>query len=156
MRIHLIWVGKTKEPWLRQGVDHYLNRLKHYLQVKVSEVRAWKKGAGTKASENLRNEGKALLKAIPSGAYVIAMDIKGKMLDSPGLAAMLTDLEDRGTRDLAIIIGGDQGLSPDVIAAADMRLSLSPMTFTHDMARLILAEQLYRACTIRAGQPYHH
>ena len=155
LKIHLVWVGKTREAWLRQGIDHYLDRLRRYLPVRVSEVRPVKK-TGRNAGHALRNEAMALARAVSPGAHVIAMDVKGKMLDSPGLAALLTGIEDRGARELAMLIGGDRGLGAEILDQADMRLSLSPLTFTHEMARLILVEQLYRACTIRAGQPYHH
>ena len=104
----------------------------------------------------MKREAKYIVRAIPRGAFIIVLDIRGRMLDSPGLARRLTDLETRGTRDLVMVIGGALGLAPDIIRMADERLSLSPMTFTHDMSRLILAEQIYRACTIRAGEPYHH
>ncbi len=156
LNIHLVWVERTKEPWLKKGIDFYISRLKHYLGVKVSEVRPRKKTGGMRPKETMRCEAEALLKVIPERAFVIAMDIRGKMMDSPGLAELLTKMEDMGTRELVMVIGGSMGLSPEVISRADLSLSLSSMTFTHDMTRLILLEQLYRACTIRAGQPYHH
>ena len=104
----------------------------------------------------MRCEAEALLRAVSDRAFVIALDAGGKMMDSPRLAGLLTRMEETGTRDLAMIIGGSMGLAPEILSRADMTLSLSPMTFTHDMTRLILLEQLYRACTIRSGQPYHH
>lgn len=84
------------------------------------------------------------------------LDIKGRSIDSPGLAKLLTTLEVKGVRDLAVLIGGPFGLAQELLDRADTRLSLSRLTFTHEMARLICLEQLYRACTIRAGEPYHH
>lgn len=104
----------------------------------------------------MEQEGLALLKALPKGARVVVLDIRGKAMSSEALARFLQKEADSGTRDLCFIIGGAYGLSHEVLKAAHLRLSLSPMTFTHDMSRLILLEQLYRAATINAGEPYHH
>ena len=126
------------------------------MRAQVLQVRGFRPARGMGPGEIMKREGKHIVRAIPKGAFTVALDIKGQMLDSPGLAKKLTELEARGIRDLVMVIGGALGLAPDIIKMADERLSLSPMTFTHDMSRLILAEQIYRACSIRAGEPYHH
>ncbi len=149
-------MDKTRNTWLRTGIEHYIEKIEHYVRVQVLQVRGVRFARNMKSDEVMKREAKSIVKALPKGTFTIALDVKGKMLDSPGLARMLTDLEARGVRDLAMVIGGASGLAPEIIKRADKRLSLSPMTFTHDMARLILVEQIYRACTIKAGEPYHH
>ena len=156
MRLSLLWVDKTKDAWLRAGIEHYIGKIEHYMPVQVLQVRGVRHTRGMDPEDFMKREAGSIIKALPKRAFVIALDVKGRMPGSPGLAKMLTDLEQRGIRDLTMVIGGALGLAPDLIEMADVRLSLSPMTFTHDMTRLILAEQIYRACTIRAGEPYHH
>lgn len=126
------------------------------MNVQAKEVRSQVRSAKMDVKEALRLEAQSLLKALPEGAFSVALDQRGRMLDSPGLAGFLTDLDEKGVRDLAIFVGGHFGLAPELLERADTTLSLSRMTFTHEMARLILVEQIYRACTIRAGEPYHH
>ena len=156
LRLSLIWVDKTRDSWLRAGIEHYIEKIEHYIRVQVLQVRGVRFARKMKPDEVMKCEAESIVKALPKGAFTIALDVKGRMLDSPGLAGMMTDLETRGVRDLAMVIGGASGLAPEIIKRADKRLSLSLMTFTHDMARLILLEQIYRACTINAGEPYHH
>ena len=156
MRLSLIWVDKTRDTWLRTGIEHYIEKIEHYVRIHVLQVRGVRFARKMKPDEVMKREAKSIVKALPKGAFTVAMDVKGRMLDSPGLAGMLTDLEARGVRDLAMVIGGASGLAPEIIKKADKRLSLSLMTFTHDMTRLILVEQIYRAYTIKAGEPYHH
>ena len=156
LRLTLIWVDKTKEPWLRTGIGLYLSRLRRYLEVTVKEVKGCPHLPRSDPKKILEFEAAAIRKAIPRGAATIALHENGRGLDSPGLAWLLTAAETKGVRDLAMITGGPSGLNEDLIKNSDDRLSLSLMTFTHEMARLILLEQLYRACTIRAGWPYHH
>jgi 23S rRNA (pseudouridine1915-N3)-methyltransferase len=154
--LSLIWIDKTRDAWLRAGIEHYIKKIEHYLHVQVLQVRGVRFARNMKTDEVMKREAKSIVKVLPKGVFTVALDVKGRMVDSPGLARMLTDLEARGVRDLAMVIGGASGLAPEIIKRADKRLSLSPMTFTHDMARLILVEQIYRACTIKAGEPYHH
>jgi 23S rRNA (pseudouridine1915-N3)-methyltransferase len=154
--LSLIWIDKTRDVWLRAGIEHYIKKIEHYLHVQILQVRGVRFVRNMRPDEVMKREARSIIKALPKGTFTVALDIKGRMLDSPGLARMLTDLETRGVRDLAMVIGGASGLAPEIIKRADKRLSLSPMTFTHDMARLILVEQIYRACTIKAGEPYHH
>jgi 23S rRNA (pseudouridine1915-N3)-methyltransferase len=154
--LSLIWIDKTRDVWLRAGIEHYIKKIEHYLHVQILQVRGVRFVRNMRPDEVMKREARSIIKALPKGTFTVALDVKGRMLDSPGLARMLTDLETRGVRDLAMVIGGASGLAPEIIKRADKRLSLSPMTFTHDMARLILVEQIYRACTIKADEPYHH
>ncbi len=153
LKFKFIWAGHTKEAWLAQGIEEYLSRIKRYHATDVVETKTRK---GKTKKEMIRDEGTALCRALPPRAFNIALDERGKMLSSTGLASLIGRIEDEGRRELAFVIGGAYGLSKEVLDACSMTLSLSPMTFTHDMARLILAEQVYRACTIRAGTAYHH
>ena len=156
MRLSLIWIDKTRDAWLKAGIEHYIEKIEHYIRVQVLQVRGVRFARNMRPDEVMKREAKSITKVLPKGGFTVALDVKGRMLDSPGLAGLLTDLEARGIKDMAMVIGGASGLAPEIIKKADESLSLSPMTFTHDMARLILVEQIYRACTINAGEPYHH
>ena len=156
LRLSLIWIDKTRDAWLKAGIEHYIEKIEHYIRVQVLQVRGVRFARNMRPDEVIKREAKSITKVLPKGGFTVALDVKGRMLDSPGLAGLLTDLEARGIKDMAMVIGGASGLAPEIIKRADESLSLSPMTFTHDMARLILVEQIYRACTINAGEPYHH
>jgi len=156
LRLSLIWLDKTRDTWLRAGIEYYIEKIEHYIRVQVLQLRGVRSVRKMKPHEVMNREAEYIIRALPKGAFTVAMDVRGRMLDSPGLASMLTELETRGVEDMAMLIGGAFGLAPEVLDRANMRLSLSPMTFTHDIARLILVEQIYRACTINAGEPYHH
>ena len=158
MQIHIIAVGKIKEKFLREGFDEFEKRLRPYLNLKIVELTEEKRSASASPSaENtaIVKEGERILSAIPSGAYVIALDVGGASLSSLELAGFLRLRELAGKNQITFIIGGDLGLSPKVLSQSDMQLSFSKMTFTHQMARLLLMEQIYRACRINSGEPYH-
>ena len=149
-------MDKTRESWLNSGVQNYINRIKKYVSVDIKECKGIKYNKKMDLDKILDKEGEKLMKAIPKGAFKIVLDQRGEMLDSKGLASFFISLENQGTRDIALIIGGPLGLSKDLVERADLLFSLSRLTFPHDFARLILAEQVYRAFTIKAGEPYHH
>ncbi len=155
MKIYLLWPGKIKARWLQDGLEFYLKKLGNYYQVKLQQTKA-AKGNVKKRQEIVEKEGAFLKRAVPQGCYKIALDLHGKSLSSEELAFMLKNREEQGSRRLAFIIGGAYGLSQAVLQDCDFSMSLSRLTFTHEMARLILMEQLYRAATINAGSPYHH
>jgi len=155
LRLNFIWAGHTREAWLAQGIEKYLNRIKKYHALNVVETKA-PKGKSGKREKIIMLESEGLEKALPQRAFSIALDERGKMLSSRGLADLISRVEADGIRDVAFVIGGPYGLHRNFASGCSIMLSLSPMTFTHDMARLILAEQVYRACTIRVGAPYHH
>ena len=148
-----IAVGKLREKhWLAAQAE-YARRLTHYTDFNLIEVKD-AVGKSLPDAVAMAREGEQLLAAVPRGARVVGLDPGGKPMSSPDLAAWLqTQLEAHG--NLAFLIGGPLGFDPAVTAAAHDRLSLSPLTFTHEIARVLLLEQLYRAFTILNGEPYH-
>ncbi|MFA5331005.1 MAG: 23S rRNA (pseudouridine(1915)-N(3))-methyltransferase RlmH [Methanoregula sp.] len=157
MQLFLIAVGKIKERFLQDGIAEYEKRLRPYVKLEIVEIADEKRGVHASAGQEQLvkdREGARILAAVPGGAYVVALDVRGKELSSEGLAARFRDWQLSGTH-VAMLIGGDLGLSEAVIARADSRLSISPMTFTHQMVRMIILEQIYRACRINSGEPYH-
>ena len=158
MQIRVIAVGKIKEKYLQDGIAEYVKRLRPYAKVQIVEIAEEKRPASTTLSIEriaLEKEGDRILAAIPDGSFVISLDVKGLSWSSEELAASFREWELSGQNQLAFVIGGDLGLSPAVLARSDLRLSLSKMTFTHPMARLLLMEQVYRAFRIIRGKPYH-
>ena len=145
MRFTILCVGKLKEEYMRKAVADYVLRLSKYAKTEVVEV----------GESDIPGEGDALLKRIAPGSCVIAMDLHGKMIDSPALASWIAQKTLSGTSHFTFVIGGSDGIDARLCKVADLRLCLSPMTFTHQMTRLILAEQLYRAMKINAGEKYH-
>ena len=151
--ITIVAVGKLRERHWRTAQEAYVQRLQHYTNLGLIEVKDVV-GKSQTDSVAVAREGERLLAAVPRGARVIAMTAGGQKMTSPGLSDYLqAQLETYG--ELAFLIGGPLGIDPAVAAAAPERLSLSPLTFTHEMARVILLEQLYRAFTILHGEPYH-
>ncbi len=145
MRFKVIAVGRVKEPTIRAAIDEYAKRLGHYAPVSEVEV---KDGAGPQVSQ-------AIAKVLGPRDYVVALTIDGTMRSSEELASRLDVLANRAV-DVAFLIGGADGLPGELVKRADETLSFSRMTFPHRIARLLLMEQLYRAMTIRKGEPYHH
>jgi 23S rRNA (pseudouridine1915-N3)-methyltransferase len=158
MQIRIIAVGKIKEKYLQDGIAEYEKRLRPYVKLQIIELGEEKRPVSASASEEStakEKEGERILSAVPSGSYVVALDVKGLSWSSEDLAEAFRAWELAGKSQVAFVIGGDLGLSPAVISRSDCRLSLSKMTFTHPMARLLLLEQVYRACRIKSGEPYH-
>lgn len=155
MRLEFLFLGKTKEAYLAAGIDDFLGRLRHYAEpsVRIIKDRAQRKGEPDDLFKE--EEGKLLLGHVPKGGCLVALDRTGAQLSSEDLAGLLGRWENEGRRCVAFLIGGSLGLPRSVLDKADQVLSLSKMTFTHDMTRLLLAEQLYRAFSIRAGTGYH-
>ena len=156
MKITLLTVGKTDVPWVREGLDIYVSRLSHYVPFCVKELPELK-NAGTLSREQIKEkEGRALLGQIAPGDLLTLLDDKGQEMTSVQWASALEELLVRGTQNLVFAVGGAYGFSPEVYRRADRKLSLSRMTFSHQMVRVIFAEQLYRAFSILRGEPYHH
>lgn len=158
LNITIITVGKLKEKYLIQGINEYLKRLTSYAKVEVIEL------ADEKAPENMsdsemeqvkQKEGDRILSKISEDTHVIALAIEGKMKSSEQLAAEIERLGTYGKSKIAFVIGGSLGLSNDVMKRANDTLSFSKMTFPHQLMRLILVEQIYRAFRINRGEPYH-
>ena len=158
MHISIICVGKIKEKYLKLGIDEFSKRLSKYCKFEVIEL------DDEKAPENLSDkemlmikekEGKKILSKIKDNSYVIALAIDGKNLSSEELAETINNLGVRGKSHIVFIIGGSLGLSDEVLKRANYKLSFSKMTFPHQLMRLILLEQVYRAYRINNGEPYH-
>lgn len=155
LKIYLLWPGKTKVSWLQDGIEFYLKKLRNYYQVKLTATRA-ARGRGKRKTDILEKEAEYMRKALPQRGYRVALDLKGKPLSSEELARFIKKVEETGVRNLTFIIGGAYGMAPGLLNECDFSIALSRMTFTHEMSRLILLEQLYRAAGINAGSPYHH
>lgn len=156
MKIVIIAVGRTTTGYINEGINHYMDRLRHYLPVEllvIPDVKATK--AMTEAKQK-DAEGKAILAALQPSDNVILLDERGRQKTSREFSEMIVEKMNRGLRRLVFVIGGPYGFSADVYARADSQLSLSRMTFTHEMVRLFFTEQVYRAMTIIRGEPYHH
>lgn len=155
MRIEIIFPGKTKEDYLVRGIDDFTARLRRHLEVEIRALKAPRPGKNDDEQRLMAEEGRLLLARIPDQALVVALDPGGRLLTSPELAEKLTAWQEEGRNHLVFLVGGHLGLAPAVLRRADFTLSLSPLTFTHEMARLLLLEQLYRAWNIKLGTGYH-
>jgi 23S rRNA (pseudouridine1915-N3)-methyltransferase len=155
MRITVLWVGKTRSSFLAEGLAHYSRLIARYGPFETRAVRESPIPPRADPARVLAEEGERLLTACPPGAHPVALDRCGQALDSPALAAYIKRRRDEGVKHLVFAIGGPLGLAEAVTAGAQLVLSLSSFTLTHEMARLILLEQLYRAETILRGEPYH-
>jgi len=158
MEINIIAVGKIKENYLHEGINEFIKRLQPYTRVNITEVsdeRIPNNPSEAEVKQIKEREGERILGSLTGDTYLIALDVKGKPITSPGLAKSIQNLQLKGHSSISFIIGGALGLSPTVVKKADYCLSLSHMTFTHQMARLILIEQIYRAFKIIRGEPYH-
>ncbi|MDF2485023.1 MAG: hypothetical protein K0R46_1191 [Herbinix sp.] len=158
MKVTLICVGKLKEKYLTQGVEEYVKRLSRYCNLEIIEL------ADEKTPDNAsdvmeeiikKKEGERILKALKEESYCIALAIEGAMLSSEELATKIDTLGVSGTSHISLIIGGSLGLSDEVLKRSDYKLSFSKMTFPHQLMRMILLEQIYRAYRIISNQPYH-
>lgn len=156
MKITLLTVGKTDKDWVRQGLDIYMSRLKHYIPFSIVEIPELKNVSALNKDQIKSKEGELILKNIRPTDDVILLDEKGKQYTSVELAKIIQDKISYAGKDIIFIIGGAYGFSDSVYQRANSKLSLSKMTFSHQMVRAIFAEQIYRAFTIMRGEPYHH
>lgn len=156
MRIHLIFVGKTGFRDLEEAIGRYVERLRHYCSVEEHYIRAEKITAAVSEELVRAREAERIRKVLSDRrGHLIICDGGGREFDSTGFSRFLEKLINSGVPDLRLVIGGPVGVSGELLKSADSVLSFSKMTFPHDMARLILVEQLYRAFTIMKGEPYH-
>ncbi len=158
MKITIVCAGKIKEKYLTAGIAEFMKRLGPFAQVEIREVHEEKMPDNPSAAEKeqvLIREGEKLLKLVPEGSYLFVLDVFGKEKSSEELAASMDKLGLSGRSHITFLIGGAFGLSTAVRQAADERLSFSRMTFTHQMVRLLLVEQIYRAFKINRGEKYH-
>lgn len=158
LSVKFICVGRMRERFYAEAFQEYAKRLQSYCKLQLAEPAEVKLGDGPSAREisaALDKEGAEILAAIPEGSYVVALCVEGKELPSEAMAQLLAQRENSGKPKLCFIIGGSYGLSPRVKARADLKLSMSQMTFPHHLARVMLIEQLYRGFKIKEGSQYH-
>ncbi len=156
MKIALIVVGKTSQPYLTEGIDEYVSRIKRYMPFELYVIPELKNTRNLTMEQQKNREGDAILKTLQHGDCVILLDEHGKELTSLQFAAYIEQKQQTSARRLVFVIGGPYGFSPDVYERCQEKLSLSKMTFSHQMVRLFFTEQLYRAMTILNNEPYHH
>ncbi len=156
MKIKVIVVGKTLKGFIGQGVEEYLNRLKHYLRVDLIVIPDVKTGKSLPVEQLMRKEEELILSEIANGSEVFLLDEQGREYTSVELASIVEEKMVAGTKELTLIIGGAYGVTKAVKSKANGVIALSKLTFSHQMVRVILLEQLYRAMTIIRGEPYHH
>ncbi len=154
MKIALIWIGKTKESYLQEGVKEYVKRLQRYTKFQIVEIPYIKKKVSVEEQKQL--EGKRLIQEFENFQKVILLDECGKAHTSVKFAGDIEKMQSMGIKSLAFVIGGAYGYSKEVYDQRHMKMSLSELTFSHQMVRLIFTEQLYRAYTIINKEPYHH
>jgi 23S rRNA (pseudouridine1915-N3)-methyltransferase len=158
LNIEIICVGNLKEKYWKDAVDEYSTRLSRYTKIQITEIKEYAmpaKLSPTSEKQVKDNEGVVILKRLRDNTYVIALDIRGRSMSSEKLASKINTLSLSGRSDITFIIGGSLGLSQDVLGKANMRLSFSDMTFPHQMMRVILLEQIYRAFKINRNETYH-
>lgn len=153
MKLQFVWVGKTRNSAIKELVGDYLERVKKFARVEVVELRE-RDNAGMDSRKVVEKEGEEILSRLDGDAYVVALDVEGRALDSFAFADFFKRHQDKGMKQLTFVIGGYAGLSEAVKARADLTLSLSPMTLTHELARVFLVEQVYRAFAILHRLPY--
>ena len=156
MNVTMLTVGKTDVKWVGEGLDLYAGRLRHYLPFSIVEIPELKKASALTEEQIRQKEGELILRHAAPGDTLILLDEHGREFRSLELASWLEKQLGSGARNLLFVIGGAYGFSPEVYARANGKLSLSRMTFSHQMVSVIFTDQLYRACTILKGEPYHH
>lgn len=156
MKITLLTVGKTDKKWVKEGLDIYSSRLRHYIPFSITEIPELKNVSSLTKEQIKSREGELILKNIRPDDDLILMDEHGKEHSSTEFAKVLQDKISYIGKDIVFVIGGAYGFSEAVYKRADSKISLSRMTFSHQMVRAIFVEQLYRAFTIMRGEPYHH
>lgn len=158
MKISIVASGKIKESYLSTGIAEYMKRMRPFAQMEIREIHEERMPDAPSLAEKdqvLQREGRRLLKQVPEGSYLFVLDIYGKEMASERFAQRMAQLSMEGQKDITFLIGGAFGLSEEVREAADERLSFSQFTFTHQMVRLLLVEQVYRAFKINRGEKYH-
>lgn len=155
MRITLIETGKTRDPFIREGVELFQKRVVRYVPFNIETLPDLKNSRNMTMKEVQEKEGAMILKRIKPSDYMVLLDERGREFHSIGFAEYLNSLEGR-VNQLLFVIGGPYGFSSEVYARANAKLSLSKLTFSHQLVRVLFMEQLYRAYTILKGEPYHH
>jgi 23S rRNA (pseudouridine1915-N3)-methyltransferase len=156
MKIRLLFIGKTEEDFLKTGIFEYESRIKRYIPFEIIEISALKNRAALSQVEQNHRESELIIKHIQPGDTVVLLDERGKEMRSVEFASFLNNQFITGSKNLIFIVGGPFGFDPSMKKKASFILSLSKMTFSHQMIRLFFSEQLYRALTILRGEQYHH
>lgn len=156
MKITLLVIGKTDKSYIKEAVEVYAKRLVHYIPFEMQIIPDVKNAKKLSTDQLKQKEGELILSCVPAGSELVLLDEVGKEFSSTGFAAFLEKRMIASTRQLCFVIGGAYGFSEQVYQKADLKFSLSKMTFSHQMVRMIFVEQLYRAFTITKGEPYHH
>jgi 23S rRNA (pseudouridine1915-N3)-methyltransferase len=151
MRFRFIWVGKTRNEHLRSLVDDYLGRLGRFTKFEIVELR---ESTARNLEEGIADEGKRIISALRPDALTVLLDVEGRQFNSHELSAQVDSWQNNGVKEVAMVIGGHNGVSKEVVERVQLRWSLSRLTFTHEMARVVMLEQVYRAFTIIHGLPY--
>lgn len=156
MKITLLTIGKTEDKYLIEGIEIYLKRLKHYIPFRIIEIPELKNTKSLSQEQQKIRESELIFKNIQSSDQVILLDENGKEFTSKGFSVYLNKKMVAGLQHLVFVVGGPYGFSNEIYERSNDKVSLSKMTLSHQMIRLFFAEQLYRACTILKGEPYHH
>ena len=156
MKITLLTVGKTDKDWVKQGIDIYASRMKHYFPFSIVDIPELKNASSLSQEQIKTKEGELILKNVKPADEVILLDERGREFSSMEFAKTLQDKISYTGKDIVFVIGGAYGFSDAVRQRSNSKISLSRMTFSHQMVRAIFVEQLYRAFTIMKGEPYHH
>jgi len=156
LKIKIICIGKTQKSFLIEGEKEYLKRLSHYVQVEKIEIPDIKNAKKMSEQQIMEEEGKLILSKVSPGGLLVLLDEQGKERSSVGFSKWIQERMNRGGKHITFVIGGPYGFSQEVYQAANEKVSLSQMTFSHQMIRMFFCEQLYRAFTILRNEPYHH
>ena len=156
MNYTLLVIGKTDDAWLQTGIEVYVSRLQHYVNFELAVIPSLKVGKSLPEPVLKQKEGEQILAKLQPADFVVLLDDKGKQYSSVEFAAQIQGQLNAGYKRVVFIVGGAYGFSADVYARANAKLSLSRMTFSHQMIRVLFVEQLYRAFTILKGEKYHH
>jgi len=156
LRIRFLWIGRTQETYLREGLKIYQQRLPHYAHIVTEEIKPQRRWQSLPEITRKQAETKALQERLLPSEQSILLDEQGQQLDSIGLSRWLENFHLQSVPQITFVVGGPYGIDCETFPQQTKRLSLSPMTFSHQMVRLILLEQVYRAFTILNGEPYHH
>ncbi len=156
MKITLLAIGKTDSRNLQNLIDDYSKRLSHYIGFQLEVIPDVKNAKNLSEAQQKKAEGDEILKRLQGGDYLVLLDEKGKTFTSEGFSEYLQKRMNSGLKNMVLVIGGPYGFSEEVYQKAQGKISLSSMTFSHQMVRLFVVEQLYRAFTILRNEPYHH
>ena len=156
MKVKVLFTGKTSTDWIRRGVEDYASRIGHYVSFELTEIPDLKQASSLTQDQVRQKEGEAILKQVRPGDFLVLLDERGDVFSSVDWARNLERMAAHLPKDIVFAVGGPYGFSKQVYDRGNQKLSLSRMTFSHQLVRLVFLEQLYRAFTIIKGEPYHH